>query len=103
MAHGAGRARLRRRRRVSFQLNDEQAMVFANEDGPAFMAGGFEAIASMSMDEPKDAETFKTGRGLGRHEHCPCLFRGAERFFRQASTPTLSSNWFPPWRASRTG
>ena len=78
-----------------FQLNDEQAMVFANEDGPAFMAGGFEVIASMFMDEPKIAEAFKTGRGLGWHEHCACLFRGTERFFRPGYNANLVEHWIP--------
>ena len=27
-------------------------------------------------------EAFRSGRGVGWHEHSPCLFRGIERFFR---------------------
>jgi SAM-dependent methyltransferase len=80
---------------VKFRLNDEQAMVFADEDGPAFMAGGFDIIASVFQDEPKIAEAFKTGKGLGWHEHSPCLFRGTERFFRPGYNANLVESWIP--------
>ena len=78
-----------------FSLNDEQAMVFADEDGPAFMAGGFDIISAMFQDEPKVAETFRTGKGFGWHEHCPCLFRGTERFFRPGYNANLVDAWIP--------
>ena len=78
-----------------FSLNDEQAMVFADEDSPAFMAGGFDLISAMFQDEAKVAEAFKTGRGMGWHEHCPCLFRGTERFFRPGYNANLVSAWIP--------
>jgi SAM-dependent methyltransferase len=79
----------------TFSLNEEQTMVFADEGSPAFMAGGFELIAAMFIDEPNVAEAFKTGRGLGWHEHCPCLFRGTERFFRPGYNANLVSAWIP--------
>jgi hypothetical protein len=43
---------------AKFSLNNEQAMVFADEGGPAFMAGGFDLIAAMFIDEPNVAEAF---------------------------------------------
>jgi 2-polyprenyl-3-methyl-5-hydroxy-6-metoxy-1,4-benzoquinol methylase len=79
----------------TFSLNPEQTMVFADEGGPAFMAGGFEVVASMFLDEPNVAAAFKSGRGLGWHEHCPCLFRGTERFFRPGYNANLVSSWIP--------
>src|ERR1700722_8144698 len=78
-----------------FSLNDEQTMVFADEGGPAFMAGGFDVVAAMFIDEPNVAAAFRTGRGLGWHEHCPCLFRGTERFFRPGYNANLVSDWIP--------
>ncbi len=78
-----------------FSLNAEQTMVFANEESPAFMAGGFDVISAMFQDEAKVGETFKTGRGMGWHEHCPCLFRGTERFFRPGYNANLVSAWIP--------
>lgn len=78
-----------------YALNDEQAAIFADEDGPAFMAGGFDVISAMFQDEPKVAEAFKTGKGVGWHEHCPCLFRGTERFFRPGYNANLVDAWIP--------
>jgi 2-polyprenyl-3-methyl-5-hydroxy-6-metoxy-1,4-benzoquinol methylase len=78
-----------------FQLNPEQAMVFANEDSPAFMAGAFEVLAALWMDEPKVAEAFRTGKGVAWHDHSACLFRGTERFFRPGYNANLVSSWLP--------
>jgi SAM-dependent methyltransferase len=78
-----------------FALTPEQAMVFADEGGPAFMAGGFELLASMFRDEPKVAAVFKSGKGLGWHEHDVCLFRGTERFFRPGYNAHLTTEWIP--------
>ena len=44
-----------------FWLSPEQAMVFADEDSPAFMAGAFEVMASLWIDEPKVSEVFRSG------------------------------------------
>lgn len=78
-----------------FSLSPEQAMVFANESSPVFMPGFAEAIASMWRDEPKITEAFRTGKGVGWHEHDPCLFRGTERFFRPGYAAHLVSSWLP--------
>ena len=68
-------------------MTTEQALVLADEKSPAFMAGGFDAISAMFQDEPKITEAFQSGRGVGWHEHCPCLFRGDGRFFAPAIPP----------------
>ena len=78
-----------------FSMSPEQAMVFADEGGPAFMAGGFELLASMFRDEPKVSAAFKSGKGLGWHEHDACLFRGTERFFRPGYNAHLTTEWIP--------
>jgi SAM-dependent methyltransferase len=78
-----------------FHLTPEQAMVFAQEDSPAFFAGAFQVTQSMWMDEPKIAEAFRSGRGVGWHEHSVCLFRGTERFFRPGYNTHLVSSWIP--------
>jgi SAM-dependent methyltransferase len=78
-----------------FSLSEEQAMVFADESSPAFMAGGFQVLASAFIDEPKVAEAFRTGKGLGWHEHHQCLFSGTERFFRPGYNANLVSSWIP--------
>jgi SAM-dependent methyltransferase len=78
-----------------FSLSPEQAMVFADEDSPAFMGGGFEALSAMYKAEPKVAKAFRDGLGLGWHQHDVCLFRGTERFFRPGYNANLVSNWIP--------
>ncbi|TAY85604.1 class I SAM-dependent methyltransferase [Rhizobium leguminosarum] len=78
-----------------FSLSPEQAMVFAEENSPAFFVGAFEVVQSMWMDEPKITEAFRTGEGLGWHEHSACLFRGTERFFRPGYNSHLVNEWIP--------
>ncbi|KRE02110.1 SAM-dependent methyltransferase [Bosea sp. Root381] len=79
----------------AFSLSPEQAMAFAEEDSPAFFAGAFEIVQSMWVDEPKVEEAFRSGSGLGWHEHSKCLFRGTERFFRPGYNTNLTTSWIP--------
>lgn len=79
----------------SFSLSPEQAMAFAEEDSPAFFAGAFEIVQSMWVDEPKVETAFRSGAGLGWHEHSKCLFRGTERFFRPGYNTNLKASWIP--------
>jgi SAM-dependent methyltransferase len=70
-------------------------MTFAEEGSPAFFAGAFDVVQSTYLDEPKVAEAFRTGKGVGWHEHSKCLFSGTERFFRPGYNANLVSNWIP--------
>ncbi|GGB95752.1 SAM-dependent methyltransferase [Novosphingobium endophyticum] len=79
----------------TFSLNAEQQMALANEDSPVYVAPAFELIASAYIDEPKITDAFRTGKGVGWHEHHECLFRGTERFFRPGYRANLVSNWLP--------
>ena len=78
-----------------YLLNPEQAAAFADEASPAFMPGGFQVVASIFRDEAKIAEAFRSGKGVGWHEHDPLLFRGTERFFRPGYAAHLVSEWIP--------
>jgi SAM-dependent methyltransferase len=78
-----------------FKLTPEQACAFADEGGPAFFAGAFEVGQCMWLDEPKIEAAFKSGGGVGWHEHSQCLFRGTERFFRPGYNNHLVSQWIP--------
>ncbi len=78
-----------------FWMTPEQATVFADEESPAFFAGGFEVVKSLWLDEEKVADAFRTGKGVGWHEHSNCLFRGTERFFRPGYNASLVSQWIP--------
>ena len=79
----------------AFSLSPEQAMAFAEEGSPAFFAGAFDVVQATYLDEPKVAEAFRTGKGVGWHEHSKCLFSGTERFFRPGYNTNLVSSWIP--------
>jgi SAM-dependent methyltransferase len=76
-------------------MEPEQAMVLADEDSPVFLAGLFESLYAMMVAEPKIREAFQTGKGVGWHEHHPCLFSGTERFFRTGYRANLVQDWLP--------
>ncbi len=46
-------------------------------------------------DEPKISEAFRTGKGMGWHEHDTGLFAGTERFFRPNYRAHLVNEWIP--------
>ncbi|MGH2962523.1 MAG: class I SAM-dependent methyltransferase [Solirubrobacterales bacterium] len=78
-----------------YELPPEQAMALADEDSPAFMLGGFQIASAVLADEPKLAEAFRTGKGVGWHEHDHRLFGGTERFFRPGYRANLVEAWIP--------
>jgi SAM-dependent methyltransferase len=78
-----------------FSLSPEQAMAFAEENSPIFFAGAFDIVQATYLDEPKVEEAFRTGKGVGWHDHSKCLFSGTERFFRPGYNANLTSNWIP--------
>jgi ubiquinone/menaquinone biosynthesis C-methylase UbiE len=79
----------------TFSLTPEQAAVFADPSSPAAMVGGFYTIGSSYLDEPKIAESFRTGKGVPWGDHSACLFCGTARFFRPGYEANLVSNWLP--------
>lgn len=79
----------------TYELPDEHAMVLANEASPVFMAPGFDTISSMWLDEDKVVDAFRTGKGIGWHEHHHRLFCGSEAFFRPGYRANLTKEWIP--------
>jgi SAM-dependent methyltransferase len=78
-----------------YTLPDEHALALADEDSPFYILGAFELIASLYADESKILEAFKSGAGMGWHEHDRRLFRGTERFFRPGYRAHLVDEWIP--------
>jgi 2-polyprenyl-3-methyl-5-hydroxy-6-metoxy-1,4-benzoquinol methylase len=78
-----------------YTLPPEQAMALADENSPVFLAGAFYVAAACVRDEEKITEAFRTGKGVGWHEHHPCLFVGTERFFRPNYRANLIKQWIP--------
>ncbi|HVJ07800.1 MAG TPA: class I SAM-dependent methyltransferase [Acidisarcina sp.] len=78
-----------------FSLSPEQAYALAREDSPAYVPGAFQIVSAMIKDEHKVTEAFRSGTGVGWHEHHPALFEGTERFFRPNYAANLVSSWIP--------
>jgi SAM-dependent methyltransferase len=78
-----------------FRLPDEQAMALADEESPVNMLGAFDLIASLWADEERFVEAFRSGEGIGWHEHDHRLFSGTERFFRPGYKMHLVAEWIP--------
>jgi SAM-dependent methyltransferase len=79
----------------SFTLPPEHAMVLADEESPALVIGGFSGVASAFSDHELFENAFRTGQGVGWHEHDHRLFAGTERFFRPGYRANLTTAWLP--------
>jgi 2-polyprenyl-3-methyl-5-hydroxy-6-metoxy-1,4-benzoquinol methylase len=80
---------------ASFSMNPEQAAAFGNEESPFYFMGAVEVALAVLRAEPRMVEAFRTGKGVGWHEHDACLFRGTERFFRPGYMRHLIGEWIP--------
>jgi SAM-dependent methyltransferase len=78
-----------------YSLPAEHAVALSDEQSPACVLGGFQAMTAAMRSAPKVTEAFRTGHGLGWHEHDPELFEGVERFFRPGYNANLVSSWIP--------
>ena len=76
-------------------LPAEQAFTLADENSPAFLPGAFPLATAAIRIEPRLLEAFRTGAGVGWHEHDPGLFQGTERFFRPGYAAHLTNSWLP--------
>ena len=78
-----------------YTLPPEQAFAMADESSPVFLPGFFQVVAACMKDEPKISEAFRSGKGVGWHEHDSGLFAGTERFFRPNYRAHLVKEWIP--------
>ncbi len=78
-----------------FSLSPEQAFSLACEDSPAYLPGAFELALGSLAAVPRIAESFRTGAGMGWHEHDDSVFHGCEKFFRPGYAANLVSSWIP--------
>jgi len=78
-----------------FSMSPEQCAVFADDDSPASMTGGYYAISSLFTDEPKITHAFQSGEGVAWGDHSQCLFCGTEKFFRPGYMANLVKEWLP--------
>jgi 2-polyprenyl-3-methyl-5-hydroxy-6-metoxy-1,4-benzoquinol methylase len=78
-----------------YTLPPEHAVALVHEDSPYFMPGAFQLMTASVRDEPKIREAFKSGAGVGWHEHNHGVFEGCERFFRPGYNANLVTSWLP--------
>jgi SAM-dependent methyltransferase len=78
-----------------YTLPAAQAACLTDEESPACVLGAFQAMTAAMRANGKVGEGFKTGCGVGWHEHDPDLFVGVERFFRPGYNAHLVQEWIP--------
>jgi SAM-dependent methyltransferase len=74
-----------------FSLSEEQALALVEADLP----GAFLLAQATVKSEPRIRENFRSGNGMGWHEHDAALFEGTERFFRPGYAVNLVPSWIP--------
>jgi ubiquinone/menaquinone biosynthesis C-methylase UbiE len=78
-----------------YSLTPEQAIMFADEDGPAFIVGGFQTAVAAGRIADRLTDAFRTGEGIGWHEHDHAVFHGVARFYRSGYIGSLVQSWIP--------
>jgi len=78
-----------------FELPAEQAMVFAKEESPFFIGGGFDAVAAVYQTQPLIEEAFKSGGGVDWGDHAGCLFCAIGAMLRPRYSANIIQKWLP--------
>jgi len=78
-----------------YLLPPEHVFVLANPDSPAFLPPAFDVAASLWHDEDQILAAFRSGKGMGWHEHNCRLFTATEAFFRNGYRAHLTQTWIP--------
>jgi ubiquinone/menaquinone biosynthesis C-methylase UbiE len=78
-----------------YSLPPEHAFVLANTESPVFLPPAFDVASSLWHDEDKIFAAFRSGKGMGWHEHNCRLFTGTEAFFRNGYRAHLTQTWIP--------
>jgi SAM-dependent methyltransferase len=74
-----------------FSLSEEQAVALVDADLP----GAFLLAHATAKSEARITDAFRSGAGVGWHEHDAGLFQGTERFFRPGYAMNLVPSWIP--------
>ncbi|HEX3337535.1 MAG TPA: methyltransferase domain-containing protein [Jatrophihabitans sp.] len=79
----------------TYSLSEEQAFVLADPDGAVYAPGAFVLALGSLRAEDRVAEAFRSGAGIGWHEHDDGVFVGCEQFFRPGYNANLVPSWIP--------
>lgn len=78
-----------------FSLPPEHIPLLADDASELNMCGLFGMGQPLFADEPKITEAFKTGKGVGWHEHDARLYGATDRIFRNGYASHLVADWIP--------
>ena len=78
-----------------YSMTEEQAFALANPDGGVYIPGAFVFALGALKAEQRITEAFRTGAGMGWHEHDEDVFLGCEQFFRPGYMANLVPSWIP--------
>lgn len=78
-----------------FELPQEHVPLLADDASELNVCGLFGMGQPLFVDEPAITQAFKTGRGVGWHEHDPRLYALTDRIFRNGYTAHLLADWIP--------
>jgi ubiquinone/menaquinone biosynthesis C-methylase UbiE len=79
----------------TYSMTEEQAFALANPDGGLYAPGAFVLALGALRAEPRITEAFRTGAGMGWHQHDGDVFVGCEQFFRPGYIANLVPSWIP--------
>jgi ubiquinone/menaquinone biosynthesis C-methylase UbiE len=79
----------------TYSLTTEKAFALTDPDGPLYLPGAFELALGTLAAVPRMEQAFKSGAGLGWHEHDHQVFTGCEKFFRPGYLAHLLTEWIP--------
>jgi ubiquinone/menaquinone biosynthesis C-methylase UbiE len=79
----------------TYSMTQEQAFALTNPDGGVYVPGAFVLALGTLKAEPRITEAFRTGSGMGWHEHDEDVFLGCEEFFRPGYVANLIPSWIP--------
>jgi ubiquinone/menaquinone biosynthesis C-methylase UbiE len=80
---------------ATYSLTEEQAFALTDPNGPIFLPGAFELAVGALKAESRVVDAFRTGEGIGWHEHDDLVFSGCERFFKPGYLANLVPQWLP--------
>jgi ubiquinone/menaquinone biosynthesis C-methylase UbiE len=78
-----------------FALPPEHVPLLADDLSELNMCGLFGMAQPLFADEPKIADAFKSGKGVGWHEHDARLYGLTDRIFRNGYAAHLVADWIP--------
>jgi ubiquinone/menaquinone biosynthesis C-methylase UbiE/transcriptional regulator with XRE-family HTH domain len=79
----------------AYAMTEEQAFALTNPDGGVYAPGAFVLALGTLRSVPRITEAFRTGAGMGWHEHDEDVFLGCEQFFRPGYIANLIPSWIP--------